>query len=75
MEFVVFALGLLVLMVIVPIWLLLHYVTRWRRNHALTTEDQRLLRELWQSADRLEARLDALETILDHDQPGWRRQS
>jgi phage shock protein B len=31
-----------------------------------------MLVELWQSAQRMEDRIETLERILDADQPGWR---
>jgi len=59
--------------IVVPLWLVLHYVTRWRQSKTLSSEDEKMLLELWQSAQRMEARIETLETILDADAPGWRR--
>lgn len=58
--------------VVAPLWLVLHYLTRWRATKTLSSEDETMLLELWQSAKRMEQRIAALETILDHDAPGWR---
>lgn len=58
---------------VVPLWLLLHYVSRWRAARSLSNEDERMLVELWQSARRMEARIASLETILDAQNAGWRR--
>lgn len=58
--------------VVAPVWLLLHYITRWRSTKTLSAEDETLLLDLWRSAKRMEERIGALETILDHDAPGWR---
>jgi phage shock protein B len=57
----VFVLGILFLTVVAPIWIIFHYVTRWRTARSLSREDERTLVDLWDVARRLEARLDALE--------------
>lgn len=64
----------LILLIIFSLWLVLHYVTRWRsaRARALSAEDQKMLAELSQSARKMEARIVTLETILDAEVPGWR---
>lgn len=65
---------LLVFVVIVlPLWLLLHYITRWRQARGLSAEDEQMLVDLWQSARRMEERIESLETILDAQVPDWRR--
>jgi phage shock protein B len=61
------------LVLVAPIWLLLHYLTRWRQTKALSSEDERMLVDLWQSAKKMEDRIETLERILDADGPGWRK--
>ena len=51
----------------------MHYMTEWRKTKSLSTDDERLVDDLWKSAQRLERRVDALETILDKEAPDWRR--
>ncbi|WP_366657809.1 envelope stress response membrane protein PspB [Fodinicurvata sp. EGI_FJ10296] len=63
---------ILFVVVVVPLWLLLHYATRWKASRTLSTEDEKMLVDLWQSASRMEDRINTLETILDQDAPGWR---
>lgn len=62
----------LFLVIVAPLWLILHYVTRWRASRALSREDEKMLAELWDSANRMEDRIRTLETILDAEAPGWR---
>ncbi len=50
----------------------MHYVTKWRSMKTLSTDDERLLDDLWRTARALERRVEALETILDKDAPDWR---
>jgi phage shock protein B len=61
------------LVIVAPIWLVLHYVTRWRASRTLSREDERMLVDLWESAKRMEHRIVTLEKILDAEAPQWRR--
>ena len=67
-----FVLGILFLTVVAPIWIICHYATQWRRARRLSGDDEKALGELWQSARRMEGRIDALEKVLDSEAPGWR---
>jgi phage shock protein B len=60
---------------VLPLWLLLHYVTRWRESRRLSRNDEQALAELWASARKMEERIATLETILDAEAPGWRRRA
>ncbi len=71
-EAAAFVLGIIALTVVAPIAIVMHYVTVWRRMKTLSTDDERLLDDLWKTARALERRVDALETILDKDAPDWR---
>lgn len=51
---------------------IMHYVTEWRKTKSLSTDDERLVDDLWKTAQRLERRVEALETILDREAPDWR---
>ncbi|MEQ1931932.1 MAG: envelope stress response membrane protein PspB [Parvularculaceae bacterium] len=53
--------------------MVMHYMTEWRKTKALTPDDDRLVDDLWKSAQRLERRVEALETILDKEAPSWRQ--
>ena len=62
------------LVVVVPIWLILHY-----RNRRASTSPTEMVggadgevTELWQTARRMEERIRTLERILDADTPNWR---
>ena len=64
--------GILFMAIVAPIWVLLHYITRWKSTKTISNEDENILAELWESADRIEARLNNIERILDTDSPNWR---
>jgi phage shock protein B len=72
MGFGTMLLGAIFLLVVAPLWILAHYLTRWRSARALSAEDERALGELWEAAQRMEARLANLEQALDGEAPGWR---
>ena len=65
---------ILFLVIVAPVWIISHYVTRWRTAKTLSTEDEKMLAELWELAPRMESRINTLERILDADVPDWRKQ-
>jgi phage shock protein B len=67
-----FILGIIFLLIVAPIWIIAHYATRWRAARRLSAEDEKALAEIWQSARRMETRIEALEHVLDGEAPGWR---
>jgi phage shock protein B len=67
--------GILFMVIVLPLALILHYVTRWRETKGLSREDSRLLEELWQDTLRMESRINTLETILDDEVPEWRKRT
>ena len=69
-----FPIAMVFVVVVLPIWIIAHYVTRWRTAKILTTEDESMLSELWETAPKLESRINALESILDSEAPEWRKQ-
>lgn len=66
----------IVLIFILPLWLILHYVTRWKTaRHTLAPEDLLRLAELERSAEQMRERVRALEMILDEKSPDWRKEA
>lgn len=64
------------LLLIVPLWITFHYLTVWRRMGSEQSKgagaDAADLERMREVAERLERRLDSLETILDAESPDWR---
>ena len=56
-----------------PLFILLHFITKWRQSREISGGDERLLEEMWRLSRRLEERLESLETILDSELPDWRK--
>ena len=65
--------AILLVTVVFPLALILHYVTKWKTSKSLSREDEKMLEELWEDAQRMESRINALETILDNQVSEWRR--
>ena len=66
--------GLILFLVIVtPIWLFLHYGSRWRQAKLLTTESEKTLAEMADIADKMQSRIENLERLLDTTAPDWRK--
>lgn len=54
-------------------WMFLHYSAKKRETASSQAGDPMLKTRLQAIADRLEKRVQALETILDAEVPGWRK--
>ena len=57
------------------LWIFMHYTTNWKKNRAISTDDEQLLDDLHHVAQRLDDRLQSIERIMDVDNPDWRRLS
>jgi phage shock protein B len=53
-------------------WLIFHYVTKWKQSATLTQADEKLLDDMFETARRLEDRLDTVERIIAADDPNWK---
>ncbi len=63
------------MVVVLPIWLLLHYLAKMKKMQGLSKKDEATLSELWQNGSQLKERIATLETILDEKIPDWRDKS
>jgi phage shock protein B len=71
LELLIPIFAIVTLFIFLP-WLVFHYVTKWKAQATLTTEDENLLDELHELARRLDDRMRTIERIIDADSPGWR---
>lgn len=65
-------LGILFMIIVAPLLIIFHYTTKWKQSRTLTSEDEKILTELWDSAERIEYRVQNIERILDTESPDWR---
>ncbi|HEX7340862.1 MAG TPA: envelope stress response membrane protein PspB [Rhodanobacteraceae bacterium] len=71
----IFVVAIVFCVFVAPLWVIMHYTTKRRQAQSLTREDEKMLSELWQLANKMESRVNALETILDHQVPNWREKA
>ena len=62
-----------VTVLLLPLLVILHYVTKWKATKGLSDEEQRLLEDIWKDTQAMQSRVNALETILDDEVPDWRK--
>ena len=60
------------LVIVAPIWIIMHYRTASKKAVGLSSEEQNSLNELNNIADKMEQRITTLESILDSESPEWR---
>jgi phage shock protein B len=71
-EEVIMAPVIIFMIVVAPIWLVLHYRSKKQVNQGLSQEEYIQLAELSESADIMANRISTLEAILDAETPSWR---
>jgi len=66
---------LLIVFIVIPapLYIVLHFITKWKQSREISGGDEKMLEDLWVLAQRLESRLESLETILDNEPSDWRR--
>lgn len=57
--------------VVLPLVVIMHYVTKWKSTKGLSDEEQQTLEDLWRDSERMTSRINALETILNENTPSW----
>jgi phage shock protein B len=70
-----FVLTVLFVTIVLPIVIVMHYMTKWKATKGLSDDEQRLLEDLWRDTQAMQSRVNALETILDDAVPDWRKKS
>ncbi|WP_439106727.1 envelope stress response membrane protein PspB [Congregibacter sp.] len=65
---------ILFMVIVAPIWIVLHYRSLNRSSRSLNEEDRENVEQILVTVDRLSERIQALESILDSDHGDWRDQ-
>ncbi|MCY4129318.1 MAG: envelope stress response membrane protein PspB [Gammaproteobacteria bacterium] len=63
------------LVVVAPLWIILHYNSKKKMTRQLSVEDQDELQSLADQARDMGKRIETLEAILDAETPNWRKRS
>lgn len=50
-------------------WIILHYITQWKKSGTISREDENLLDDLYETARRLDDRLHSIERIVAAETP------
>lgn len=66
---------ILFMVVVMPIWLTMHYRSVNRSASSLTEEDRESVEQMLETVDELTERIGTLESILEADHPDWRQQA
>ena len=60
------------LVVVAPIWIISHYRSKASVVNGLSAGERADLDEMIETANKMAARIETLESILDVESPGWR---
>ena len=72
MEEIIVAPVIIFMIIVAPIWLVLHYRSKKQVSQGLSQEEYIQLSELSEVADTMADRIQTLEAILDAETPTWR---
>ena len=72
MSEIIMAPVIIFMIVVAPIWLVLHYRSKRQVSQGLSEEEYIQLSELSELADKMADRIKTLEAILDAETPDWR---
>jgi len=71
-EDIIMAPVIIFMVIVAPIWLVLHYRSKGQVSQGLSEEEYVQLSELSEMADQMSERIHTLEAILDAETPNWR---
>ncbi len=72
MEEIIVAPVIIFMVLVAPIWLILHYRSKRQISQGFSEEEYIQLSELSELADKMADRIKTLEAILDAETPDWR---
>ena len=72
MSDIIMAPMIIFMVIVAPIWLILHYRSKRQVSQGLSEEEYIQISELSELADKMADRIKTLEAILDAETPDWR---
>ena len=72
MEEIIVAPLIIFMVIVAPIWLILHYRSKSQVSQGLSEEEYIQLSDLSEMADKMADRIKTLEAILDVETPDWK---
>ena len=70
---ILFVPTVLFMVIVAPIWIVMHYRSLNRSSRSLSEEDRESIEHMLETVDQLTERIGTLESILDADHPDWRQ--
>jgi phage shock protein B len=67
-----FVLAIIFTALVLPLFVIMHYTTKWKATKGLSDDEHQMLEDLWRESQAMQSRVNALETILDSQVPDWR---
>ena len=64
---------ILCLTIIVPLVVVLHFITKWKQSREFSGDDEKMLEDMYVMSQRVEERIVTFEKILDDELPNWRK--
>ena len=68
----IFVLAIVFTALVLPLFVIMHYTTKWKATKGLSDDEHQMLEDLWRESQAMQSRVNALETILDSQVPDWR---
>ena len=65
---------ILFMVIVLPIWISMHYSSLRRSARSLSDEDRETVEHILETVDKMADRVHTLETLLDSNYPDWRQQ-
>jgi phage shock protein B len=64
---------ILFMVIVAPLWIIMHYRSKKQKESGISEEEHSRLKELTNIASSMMDRVETLESILDHETPNWRK--
>ena len=64
---------ILFMVIVAPLWIIMHYRSKKTKESGISQEEHIRLQELTKIADAMMDRIETLESILDQESPNWRK--
>jgi len=71
-DVMIFVPTVVFMVVVAPIWIIFHYKSKGNVVHGLSNSERADLNEMIETASKMAARIETLESILDVESPTWR---
>lgn len=71
-DVMIFVPTVVFMVVVAPIWIIFHYKSKGNVVHGLSNSERADLNEMIDTASKMAARIETLESILDVESPTWR---